>query len=348
MPVLNPDALVTDRVQAIRTAHESTGITKAEVDLSGGIDSAVILGLVANAIGPENVIAVHSGINSNPDALRRAQLVADTFGVKLCYIDLTTIYEDLVRETMTAMANAGYDTTEAHKRMQADKTVLGSIRSTLRAPVGRGFNRIFGGGLRHGTGNECEDRWLRFYQKGGDGEVDSNPIAMLSKGEVYQLALALGVPTDVINARPSPDLWGEGDGHNDEDEIGDYLGFSAADYDQTFYSYIDTDTGAYTHVGLIERVSRFLDTGYAPVNVPGVTIEDRLFGDDFNRVSDRVRDLAYDFFPDLNLDLVNQLLTSARRVERITRHKMNPNCPAYGDRKTLVDAGILTNELPKL
>ena len=41
-----------------------------------------------------------------------------------------------------------------------------------------------GNGLRHGTGNECEDRWLRFYQKGGDGEVDSNPIAMLSKGGI--------------------------------------------------------------------------------------------------------------------------------------------------------------------
>lgn len=345
MPVLNPEALVTDRVNAIRTAHQSTGIAKAEVDLSGGIDSAVILGIVAKALGPENVIAVHSQINSNPDALRRAQLVADTFGVKLCVIDLTPLYEDLIRETLTSMALAGYDTTEAHKRIQADKTILGSVRSTLRAPVGRGFNRIFGGGLRHGTGNECEDRWLRFYQKGGDGEVDSNPIAMLSKGEVYQLARALGVPADVINARPSPDLWGEGDGHNDEDEIGDYLGFSAKDYDQTFYSYIDFDTGEYTHVGLIERLSRFLDTSYAL----GSTVEDRLFGGDFDRlpfVGDRVRDLAYDFFQNQNLEMVTKLLTSSRRVERATRHKMNPNCPAYGTRKDLVDAGILTNTLP--
>ena len=70
-----------------------------------------------------------------------------------------------------------------------------------------------GGGIRHGTGNECEDRFLRFYQKGGDGEVDTNPIAMLSKGEVFQLARGLGVPQRVLQALPSPDLWGVGEQH---------------------------------------------------------------------------------------------------------------------------------------
>ena len=91
-----------------------------------------------------------------------------------------------MREALTA---AGYDGAELDTRVAKDPTILGSIRSCIRAPIGRGFNRMTGGGIRHGTGNECEDRFLRFYQKGGDGEVDTNPIAMLSKGEVYQVAL---------------------------------------------------------------------------------------------------------------------------------------------------------------
>jgi NH3-dependent NAD+ synthetase len=119
---------------------------------------------------------------------------------------------------VNAMVEAGYDRKEIQDRMKGDPTIMGSIRSTLRAPWGRAANRLSGGGIRHGTGNEDEDRVLRFYQKGGDGEVDSNPISMLSKGEVFQLGIALGVPRSILSARPSPDLWGVGEEHNDEED----------------------------------------------------------------------------------------------------------------------------------
>ena len=131
--------------------------------------------------------------------------------------------------------------------------------------MGRGYLRLTGNGIRHGTGNECEDRWLRFYQKGGDGEVDSNPISMLSKGEVYQLAHGLGERLDsreaygaIISAAPTPELWGTEVSHTDEDEIGHYLRVEKGSH--TFYSYVDPHTGSYLRVGLIERVCRFADT----------------------------------------------------------------------------------------
>jgi len=277
MPVLNPQALVKNRVQAILDYHNATGVERAELDVSGGLDSAVMLGLLANALGPENVTAVYQGINSSPDSLARAREVAEAFGVKLIEIDLTFVFDTLVGYMKEAIIDAqvkgvtdpwwgGHPglrntrevrTEELEARIEADPLILGSLRSCLRAPVGRGFNRMMGGGIRHGTGNECEDRWCRFYQKGGDGEVDTNPIAMLSKGEVYQLAIALGVPKSIIEARPSPDLWGQGDKHNDEDEYAEYFGFDPEGH--TFYSYVDPETGEYTHVGLIERVSRWLD-----------------------------------------------------------------------------------------
>lgn len=337
MPVTNIDALIEDRVTAIRDAHARTGIAKAEVDLSGGIDSAVILALVVRAIGTENVITVHSQINSNPEALERAQLVADACGAKLCVIDLTDLYEGMVARTMDAMQTAGYDMAAAKRRIAADKTVLGSIRSTLRAPVGRGFNRIFGGGLRHGTGNECEDRWLRFYQKGGDGEVDSNPIAMLSKGEVYQLAVGLGLPNAVITARPTPDLWDAGDAHNDEDEIGAYLSLDAKKYGHTFYSYVDPNSGNYTSVGLIERVSRFCDA-----------TSDALFQEGGEALAHGASSEYPEYFFGLETSFTESLLIAARRAERVTRHKVNPNCPMYGTRKALLASGILTDTLPIL
>jgi NAD+ synthetase len=339
MPVLMPQALVTERVAAIHKYHKDTGVPKAEIDLSGGVDSAVIAGLLVRAIGSENVIAVHSGINSNYEALARAQEVANAFSLKLCVIDLTDIYDNLLEAMQFSMMRAGFDSEETLRRLTTDPTIKGSIRSTLRAPVGRGFNRMFGGGIRHGTGNECEDRWTRFYQKGGDGEVDTNPIAMLSKAETYQLALKLGVPKSVILARPSPDLWGTGDDHNDEDEYAAYFGFSATSFGQTFYGYIDAETGEYTRVGLIERVSRLLDE-----------CGETLFGDTGEQTADHLGGMNTAAFggSGLSSDQVRQVLLAARRIENMTRHKLNPNCPSLGSRSGLIEAGIITNTLPVL
>jgi NAD+ synthase len=337
VPVLNLQALIDDRVEAIRAYHRASGIGRAQLDLSGGVDSAVMAGLLARALGPENVVTVHSAIHSDPAALSRAQEVATAFGLRLCVIELTALYEALVADMLTSFEQAygpGEVVDAARARVGADPTVLGSIRSTLRAPVGRGFNRLFGGGIRHGTGNEDEDRVLRFYQKGGDGEVDSNPIVMLSKGEVFQLARALGVPRSVLEARPSPDLWGVGELHNDEDEIGAYLGLVGCG--QSFYSYVDATTGAYRTVGLIERLSRFCDTREG----------DGLFDAEVDLPAIVRAATVSPAFAGVPAEVVRTLLTRARAVEAQTRHKWNPNCPALGQRALLVGAGVLTNHLP--
>lgn len=337
MPVLDPQALITERVDAIRRVHAQTGVERAELDVSGGIDSATMLALLARALGPDKITAVYSSINSSAASRERAQATADALGVKLVALELSGVFEGLIAEARRGFEAAGYDLAEIDARCAADGTVLGSIRSCLRAPVGRGMNRMSGGGLRHGTGNECEDRWLRFYQKGGDGEVDSNPIAMLAKGEVYQLAAALGVPQVVIDALPSPDLQGVGDQHNDEDELQ-----AASGGVPWSYSRIDFATGAYRRVGTIERLSRTLDLDH----------EGLLFGDldPFEVPARRERLLALSAvtFPQHDEAARLAFLRSARKWEAITRHKANPNCPSYGTRESLLAAGILTNALPEL
>ncbi len=375
MPVLKPQLLLDERISAIRAVHLNTDIPIAELDLSGGIDSAVMACLLVTALGPENVILVHSGMDTNPEQTARAQNLADALKCPMINIDLSGIYDQFI-------SLAGASIVEAHNtqalsdvkaRCDRDKTILGSIRSTLRAPVGRAFNRLLGGGLRHGTGNECEDRFLRFYQKGGDGEVDSNPLAMLSKSEVYQLAFALGQKMGVaaqmrviIEATPSPDLWGEGDGHSDEAEL---LVWTGAPFT---YGRIDAETGKVTSYGTIERVSRFLDLPATLVmSQPGnfSTIGELLFAEHSSEsttnfiVSSMAR-AALDnplfrgkpFSPEapnvrvggFTSDEIETFLMAARKVEGRTRHKENPNCPTYGNREELVAAGILTNDLPTL
>ena len=53
-------------------------------------------------------------------------------------------------------------------------------------------------------------------------------------------------------------------------------------------------------------------------------------------------------FQGVSSDVARNILVGARKTERITRHKFNPNCPGLGDRTTLLELGILTNELPQL
>jgi NAD+ synthetase len=327
MPVLNPDALITNRVEAIRKYHEDAGIQRAELDVSGGIDSAVMLMLLARAVGVENVTAVYSSINSTESSRNRARLVAEAAGVKLVELELGPVFDMIVGEGLKGLQSAGYDMAEVATRTGDDAAVKGSLRSTLRAPVGRFMNRLTGGGIRHGTGNEDEDRWLRFYQKGGDGEVDTNPLAMLSKGEVYQLAVALGVPEEIVVALPTPDLWGTGETHNDEDELTRLSGV------EWTYSRVDPKTGQYQRVGTIERMSRCLD--YAHGN--SLTVEEQLF---------KGADPSVFYLEYMKFGLTVEHLASAQKWERITRHKLNPNCPTLGSRKELLAEGLVTDKFP--
>jgi NAD+ synthase len=365
MPVMNAEGLYEDRIAAIR----GMGVDRAAVGVSGGIDSLIIAALSVGALGPENVTLVFTGIDSSEDSHRRAVEVAKGLGCPLIDYDATAVFDLLVAGMLEAIETSAPQgpwyggpglkdpgqrlMEQVRERIAADPTVLGSIRSCIRAPILRGFNRMMGNGIVHGTGNECEDRLVRFYQKGGDGEVDTNPIAMLSKGEVYQLALYIGkvfgfedITREIVEAKPTPDLWANGEEHNDEDEYNDYIGVTLPD-GWTWYSYVDVKTGEYTHVGVLERVARFLDTDEIS---PG-PVEDVLLhfadGEFTPTIRDQLVRKARPFFGyDIQYSTIIDILMALRRIEAGTRHKMNPNCPALGCRSDLVVKGLLSNELP--
>lgn len=343
MPVTDVDALINDRVAAIRSFHQDIGAKRASLDLSGGIDSAVMAGLLVLAFGPDSLTLVYSSINSGGTTLQRASALAVALKTPLIHHDLTNTFNKMIEDMVTNLSSIGYDRVELEKRFQDDPTIIGSIRSCIRAPLGRGYLRMTGNGIRHGTGNECEDRWLRFYQKGGDGEVDTNPLNMLSKGEVYQLAHGLGIKldavaayTEIINAAPTPELWGAAVAHTDEHEITKYLNVDPKMH--TFYSYIDAQSGRYRAIGLIERVARFSDT-IAGSELFTTTASDTL--EDIIAAA-----IGSDEFRGVKPELTQQILKAAQWAEKVTRHKANPNIPGLGQRDDLVRRGILTNDLP--
>ena len=60
MPVLDVEGLIDNRIEAIKDFHRQTRIPKAELDLSGGIDSAVMACLLKLALPGEDIVLVHS------------------------------------------------------------------------------------------------------------------------------------------------------------------------------------------------------------------------------------------------------------------------------------------------
>lgn len=67
-----------------------------------------------------------------------------------------------------------------------------------------------------GTGNLSEAT-VGYFTKWGDGAYDLNPLANLTKREVYVLARYLQVPSCIIDKKPSAELW---EGQSDEEELG--------------------------------------------------------------------------------------------------------------------------------
>ena len=256
MPVLNPEAVISALVDGLRDHMKEACVDHLTVAVSGGVDSALSLCLAARAAGPGNVVAVYIDIDSSADSRRRARLVAEVCGVTLIEVSATKEFSRMammLRHDIGSFTDQDNAMTEA--REQVDLTILGSLRSTFRTPIIDYMNRVCGkgAGLIVGTGNECEDRVFRYYNKRGDGAVDCNPAANLSKGEVRQVALAIGVPLEVVLATPTADLWGCGDTQSDEVELTQSSGGLS-----WTYSTID-ESGNYTGLGTIELISRLDD-----------------------------------------------------------------------------------------
>src|SRR5512138_2189261 len=81
----------------IKSEVNRVGFTRAIVNLSGGLDSALTCVLAAQALGPENVMALRLPYRtSSPESLEHAQLVIDKFGVQSETIDITKMVDPLI------------------------------------------------------------------------------------------------------------------------------------------------------------------------------------------------------------------------------------------------------------
>lgn len=196
---INTDLARTILVNFIREEVQRTGLSKAVIGLSGGIDSALSCTLAAQALGAENVLAVRMPYKtSSPDSMAHAQLLIDQLQVPNIVVEITSMIDPLFERFPEATPKR-----RGNAMARARMIVLYDQSAATQ-------------GLVIGTGNKTEIL-LGYSTLFGDSASALNPLGDLYKTQVRQLAAALGVPTPILQKAPSADLWA---GQTDEDELG--------------------------------------------------------------------------------------------------------------------------------
>ena len=211
-----PDELAIDAAVArtaiagfIRGQLAQAGFDKAVLGLSGGIDSALVAYLVAEAIGADKLLCVMMPYRtSSPASQGDAEAVIADLGCAGELVEITGMVDGYFGRDGVA----GEGGPEA---LEAAPLRRGNFMARMRMSVLYDRSATWRG-LVVGTGNKTESL-IGYTTLFGDSACAFNPIGDLYKSQVRQLSAAIGVPEAIIRKAPSADLW---PGQTDETEAG--------------------------------------------------------------------------------------------------------------------------------
>jgi NAD+ synthetase len=174
------------------------GFGKAIVGLSGGIDSALVAAIAAEALGPENVIAVgmpspYSSAGSIDDSVK----LAANLGIRFETISISTLFADFNRSLEPLFRGLKEDLTEENIQPRIRGTLLMALSNKLGALV-----------LTTGNKSEMAVGYCTLY---GDMVGALAVIGDLVKTRVYAVCRWLNrereiIPEDILTKPPSAEL----------------------------------------------------------------------------------------------------------------------------------------------
>ena len=199
-------------IRSLRKFFAGCGISKAIVGLSGGIDSAVVAALAAEALGKEKLHGFmmpseFSTLHSIQDAVD----LADNLGLEYNVIPIGKIYNKFMKELQPVF---GLD----NQWNVAEENLQARIRGTLLMAYSNKFNALV---LNTSNKSELSVGYGTLY---GDLAGALMVIADIYKTEVYELAEYINrerqiIPRSTITKAPSAELR---EGQKDSDSLPDY------------------------------------------------------------------------------------------------------------------------------
>ncbi len=207
-------------VEALRDYLAKSGFSKVLLGLSGGVDSAIVAAIAADAVGPENVRCVMLPSEfTSAHSLEDAAEVARRLGTRLDTVPISTAFE-AVKDTLAPL----FEGTEAGI---AEENIQSRLRGVVLMALSNKFGEML---LTTGNKSEVAVGYATIY---GDMAGGYNPIKDLYKMRVFETCRWRNrthwpwmkgpagevIPPRVIDKPPSAELRAD---QKDEDSLPPY------------------------------------------------------------------------------------------------------------------------------
>lgn len=174
------------------------GFRKVVIGLSGGVDSALVAVIAADALGPANVTGVAMpGPYSSPSSLHDAQRLAENLGIQLITMPILETFSSYRKTLGPAFAGLADDVSE--------ENIQARIRGNLLMALSNKFGSLV---LSTGNKSELAVGYCTLY---GDMAGGLAVISDVPKTMVYDLAKfvnrdAVRIPPEIIGKVPTAEL----------------------------------------------------------------------------------------------------------------------------------------------
>lgn len=205
------EELYSALVLGLRDYFSKSGFKKACLGLSGGIDSAIVASIAAEALGPENVIAV--GMPSrftSETSLKDAKELVANLGIQYEEISIESPFGAYLDLLNPVFKDKSPDATE--------QNIQARIRGMLLMAMSNKFGYIV---LSTGNKSELAMGYTTLY---GDTCGGLAVISDVTKKQIYELANWLNrektvIPQNIIDKAPTAELKPN---QKDQDDLPDY------------------------------------------------------------------------------------------------------------------------------
>jgi len=265
---INLDTVEGVLVNFIADSIYKNGFKNGILGLSGGIDSAVILALAQRALGKDHTFSLLMPYKlSSQSSISDAKILCEQLDVPYEIIDISPSID------------AYFDNYPTENKM-----LIGNKCARERMSILYDYS-VRKNALVMGTSNKSE-LLIGYSTLFGDSAAAFLPIGDLYKTQVFALARHLDIPREIIEKKPSADLWKN---QTDEGEIG----ITYKELDEILYHLIDRRekpeqliTKGYSRENVGKIIKMIVNSQYKRTMPPVAKLQNRTIGIDFRYLRD--------------------------------------------------------------